>query len=223
MRNCGTRKWPVINPAEITVKIEVSCIFSSFFLLLLIVNCSNITAKKISFWRRKAGLKDSRTHKGDNAKWSLSKLAPKLLSLVLKVTTEEMRLVPSFLFQVINWCAINMLLKPLVLTITILHFWSNFFFISDFSSSLASFLSVDFPRIQLRMVLETIWKTQGVQVAGLWKNWKWLEIQHESSLNHQKVITQFVVLEGLGITFAANANRQIWVPISQNRIEIRVM
>ena len=132
MRNCGTRKWPVINPAEITVKIEVSFIFSSFFLLLLIVNCSNITAKKISFWRRKAGLKGSRTHKGDNAKWSLSKLAPKLLSLVLKVTTEEMRLVPSFLFQLINWCAINMLLKPLVLTITILHFWSNFFFYKRF-------------------------------------------------------------------------------------------
>ena len=102
-------------------------------------------------------------------------------------------------------------------------FLVQFFFLTDFSSSLASFLSVDFPRIQLRMVFGTIWKTQGVQVAGLWKNWKSLEIQHESSLNHQKVITQFAVLEGLGITFAANANRQIWMPVSQKRIEIRVI
>ena len=46
-------------------------------------------------------------------------------------------------------------------------FLVQFFFLTDFSSSLASFLSVDFPRIQLRIVLETILKTQGVQVAGL--------------------------------------------------------
>ena len=49
-------------------------------------------------------------------------------------------------------------------------FLVQFFFITDLSYSLASFLSVDFPRIQLRMILETIWKTEGVQVAGLWKN-----------------------------------------------------
>ena len=103
------------------------------------------------------------------------------------------------------------------------YIFGPIFSLTDLSSSLASFLSVDFPRIQLKMVLETIWKTEGVQVAGLWKNWKSLEIQLESSLNHQKVTTQFAVLEGIGITFAANANRQIWVPISQKRIEIRVI
>ena len=148
MRICGTRKWPVIDPAEITVKSIIHFFF--FFpsssdrshkktanqvgwrqLHYKNKNCNNITAKKLRFWRRKAGLKGSRTHKGENAKWSLSKLAAKLLSLVLKVRSEEMRLVPSFLFQLINlhvWCAINMLLRPLVLTITILHFWSNFFY-----------------------------------------------------------------------------------------------
>ena len=151
MRICGSRKWPVINPAEISVKIKVLFIFSSFFWQTdraqkkrqikldggnyIVKHCNNITAKKkLRFWRRKAGMKGSSdTQRRRQCKMIFKQVSTytKLLSLVLKVRTEEMRLVPSFLFQLINWhvwCAINMLLRLLVLTITILHFWSNFFF-----------------------------------------------------------------------------------------------
>ena len=41
------------------------------------------------------------------------------------------------------------------------------------------------------MACGTIWKTQGVQVAGQWRKSKSLEIQQESSLSQQKVISPF--------------------------------
>ena len=109
------------------------------------------------------------------------------MSLVLKVRTEETRLVPSFLFQLINWhvwCAINMLLRPLVLTITILHFWSNFFYKRFLFQSSVVFirgLSKNTTEDGLRNYLENTRRSGGGPVKELEMTGNSARVKFESS------------------------------------------
>ena len=103
---------------------------------------------------------------------------------MLKVTTEETRLVSSFLFQLINWCAINMLLRPLVLTITILHFWSNFWcnrFLFQSSVVFIRGLSKNTTEDGLRNYLENTRRSGGGPVKELEMTGNSARVKFESS------------------------------------------